>query len=144
MAELATIARPYAEALFKATGTDEAALSELLEKQLDSERSNQLIAGVQYEPREGLRAQASTYYYDRTALITRTRPQTRKPSMYRVLLLNDDYTPMEFVVHVLEKFFHKGRQEATDIMLTVHKKGVGMCGVFTYEVAEAKVMVPAL
>ncbi|MFM7084280.1 MAG: ATP-dependent Clp protease adapter ClpS [Hyphomicrobium sp.] len=75
----------------------------------------------------------------KTGLVTKTRPKTKKPSLYKVLLLNDDYTPMEFVVHVLEKFFHKGRQEATDIMLTIHKKGVGMCGVFTYEVAEAKV-----
>jgi len=75
----------------------------------------------------------------KTGIVTKTRPKTKKPSLYKVLLLNDDYTPMEFVVHVLEKFFHKGRQEATDIMLTVHRKGVGICGVFTYEVAEAKV-----
>lgn len=77
----------------------------------------------------------------KTGLVTKTRPKTKKPSLYKVFLLNDDYTPMEFVVHVLEKFFHKGRQEATDIMLTVHRKGVGMCGVFTYEVAEAKVTI---
>jgi len=75
----------------------------------------------------------------KTGIVTKTRPKTKKPSLYKVLLLNDDYTPMEFVVHVLEKCFHKGRQEATDIMLTVHRKGVGICGVFTYEVAEAKV-----
>jgi ATP-dependent Clp protease adaptor protein ClpS len=75
----------------------------------------------------------------KTGIVTKTRPKTKKPSLYKVLLLNDDYTPMEFVVHVLEKFFQKGRQEATDIMLTVHRKGVGICGVFTYEVAEAKV-----
>ena len=59
--------------------------------------------------------------------------------MYRVLILNDDYTPMEFVVLILEKFFNKNRQEATDIMLHVHRRGVGVCGVFTYEVAETKV-----
>ena len=72
-------------------------------------------------------------------VVTRTRPRTMKPSMYKVLMLNDDYTPMEFVVHVLERFFGKGREEATQIMLQVHHKGVGVCGVFSYEVAETKV-----
>lgn len=74
-----------------------------------------------------------------TGVITRTRPKTKKPSLYRVILLNDDYTPMEFVVHVLEKYFNKNRQEATQIMLHVHQKGAGTCGVYTYEVAETKV-----
>lgn len=74
-----------------------------------------------------------------TGVVTRTRQKTKKPSMYKVLLLNDDYTPMEFVVHVLERFFGKGREEATRIMLHVHQKGVGVCGVYTYEVAETKV-----
>ncbi len=74
-----------------------------------------------------------------TAVITRTKTQTRRPSMYRVLLLNDDYTPMEFVVAVLKKYFNKGPEEATRIMLHVHQHGVGECGVFTYEVAETKV-----
>jgi len=74
-----------------------------------------------------------------TAVITRTKPQVKRPSLYRVLLLNDDYTPMEFVVHVLEYFFSKSREEATEIMLHVHQHGVGECGVFTYEVAETKV-----
>ena len=74
-----------------------------------------------------------------TAVITRTKPQTKRPSLYRVLLLNDDYTPMEFVVHVLERFFSKNRDEANRIMLHVHHHGVGECGVFTYEVAETKV-----
>lgn len=74
-----------------------------------------------------------------TGVLLKTRPKTKKPSMYKVLLLNDDYTPMEFVVHVLERFFNKNRQEATDIMLHVHRRGVGICGVFTYEVAETKV-----
>ncbi len=68
-----------------------------------------------------------------------TRVKTSKPSMYKVLLLNDDYTPMDFVVHILEKFFNKNTQEATEIMMQVHKRGAGLCGVFTYEVAEAKV-----
>ncbi len=72
-------------------------------------------------------------------VLTRTRLSTKKPSMYRVLLLNDDFTPMDFVVHVLERFFSKTREEATDIMLQVHRKGVGTCGVYTYEVAETKV-----
>lgn len=74
-----------------------------------------------------------------TAVITKTKPQTKRPSMYRVLILNDDYTPMEFVVHILERFFAKSRQEATRIMLHVHRRGVGICGVYTYEVAETKV-----
>ncbi len=74
-----------------------------------------------------------------TAVITRTKPKTKKPSLYRVLILNDDYTPMEFVVHVLERFFQKNREDATRIMLHVHNHGVGECGVFTYEVAETKV-----
>jgi ATP-dependent Clp protease adaptor protein ClpS len=70
---------------------------------------------------------------------TRTLTRTKKPSLYRVLLLNDDYTPMEFVVYVLERFFNKTREEATTIMLHVHQNGVGVCGIFTYEVAETKV-----
>lgn len=74
-----------------------------------------------------------------TGLITRTRPKTKKPSLYKVLLLNDDYTPQEFVVYVLERFFNKGIEEATRIMLHVHHKGVGICGVYTFEIAETKV-----
>lgn len=70
---------------------------------------------------------------------TKSRTETKKPSLYRVLLLNDDYTPMEFVVFVLERFFNKSREDATEIMLHVHLHGVGLCGVFTYEVAETKV-----
>ncbi len=74
-----------------------------------------------------------------TAVITKTKPQTKRPSLYRVLILNDDYTPMEFVVHVLERFFSKDREAATRIMLHVHHHGIGECGVYTYEVAETKV-----
>ncbi|MFD2262158.1 ATP-dependent Clp protease adapter ClpS [Lacibacterium aquatile] len=74
-----------------------------------------------------------------TGVVVKTKPKTKKPSMYKVLMLNDDYTPMEFVVHVLERFFQKNRDEATRIMMHVHQKGVGLCGVFTYEVAETKV-----
>jgi len=74
-----------------------------------------------------------------TAVITKTKPQTKRPSMYRVLILNDDYTPMEFVVHVLERFFGKDHEAATRIMLHVHHHGIGECGIYTYEVAETKV-----
>lgn len=76
---------------------------------------------------------------EQTGLLLKTRPKTKKPSMYKVLLLNDDYTPMEFVIHVLERFFNKNAQEATDVMLHVHRRGVGLCGIYTYEVAETKV-----
>jgi ATP-dependent Clp protease adaptor protein ClpS len=74
-----------------------------------------------------------------TAVITKTKPQTKRPNMYRVLILNDDYTPMEFVVHVLERFFGRDHEAATRIMLHVHHHGIGECGVYTYEVAETKV-----
>ena len=74
-----------------------------------------------------------------TGLLTRTVAKTKKPSMYKVLMLNDDYTPMEFVVHVLKRFFRMTTEQATRVMLQVHQKGVGVCGVFTYEVAETKV-----
>lgn len=69
----------------------------------------------------------------------RTSTDVKEPAMYKVLLLNDDYTTMEFVVHVLMTVFHKNVEVATQIMLNVHKKGVGLCGVYTYEVAETKV-----
>ena len=74
-----------------------------------------------------------------TAVITKTKTQTKKPNLYRVLLLNDDYTPMEFVVLVLQRFFKMDMEAATRVMLHVHQKGVGVCGVFSYEVAETKV-----
>ena len=74
-----------------------------------------------------------------TGVVVKAKPKTKKPSMYKVLMLNDDYTPMEFVVHILERFFNKNRSEATRIMLHVHRRGVGVCGVYTYEVAETKV-----
>ncbi len=72
-------------------------------------------------------------------IATRTRSKTKKPSLYKVLMLNDDYTPMEFVVLVLQRFFKMGMEDATRVMLHVHQKGVGVCGIFTYEVAETKV-----
>ena len=74
-----------------------------------------------------------------TGVVVKPKPKAKKPSMYKVLMLNDDYTPMEFVVMVLERFFNKSHEEATRIMLHVHQKGIGVCGVFTYEVAETKV-----
>ena len=73
-------------------------------------------------------------------VVTKTKPKTKKPSMYRVLLLNDDYTSMEFVIHVLERYFNKDQQEATQIMLHVHQKGIGVCGIYPFEIAETKVM----
>ncbi len=72
-------------------------------------------------------------------IATRTRTRTKKPTPYRVLMLNDDYTPMEFVVLVLQRFFRMNMEEATRVMLHVHQRGVGVCGVFSYEVAETKV-----
>ena len=74
-----------------------------------------------------------------TGTATKTRTKTKRPNLYRVLLLNDDYTPMEFVVLVLQDVFNKSREEAMQIMMHVHQKGVGECGVFPYEVAETKV-----
>jgi ATP-dependent Clp protease adaptor protein ClpS len=74
-----------------------------------------------------------------TSVITKVKPRTKRPNLYRVLILNDDYTPMEFVVHVIERFFNKDVETATKIMLHVHQHGIGECGIFTYEVAETKV-----
>lgn len=73
-------------------------------------------------------------------IATKAKPKTKKPSMYKVIMLNDDYTPMEFVVMVLQDVFRKTQDEATQIMLNVHKRGVGVCGVYTYEIAETKVV----
>jgi ATP-dependent Clp protease adaptor protein ClpS len=73
-----------------------------------------------------------------TGVVTKSRAKTKKPAMYKVLMLNDDYTPMEFVVHVLERFFAKTHEDAVRIMLHVHHRVVGVCGLFTYEIAEAK------
>jgi ATP-dependent Clp protease adaptor protein ClpS len=74
-----------------------------------------------------------------TQVITRVKTRTQKPKLYKVLLLNDDYTPMEFVVQVLEDIFNKSTEDAYTIMMHVHMNGVGVCGVFTFEVAETKV-----
>lgn len=69
-----------------------------------------------------------------------TNPKTKIPALYRVLMMNDDYTPMEFVIEVLEKFFQKNREAATEIMLHVHQRGVGVCGIYAYDLAETKAM----
>jgi ATP-dependent Clp protease adaptor protein ClpS len=76
---------------------------------------------------------------DRGVALAEAAPETKVPPLYRVVLLNDDYTPMEFVVEVLERFFAMNRQMATRVMLEVHTRGKGICGVFTYEIAETKV-----
>jgi ATP-dependent Clp protease adaptor protein ClpS len=76
---------------------------------------------------------------DHGAVVEEARPKVKRPSLYRVILLNDDYTPMEFVVQVLQKVFGLDRNTATRIMLEVHTKGKGICGVYTYEIAETKV-----
>ncbi len=76
---------------------------------------------------------------DQLGVATKTRTKPKKPSMFKVLLLNDDYTPMEFVVMVLKRFFTMDLEQATRVMLHVHQKGVGVCGIFPYEIAETKV-----
>ena len=78
-------------------------------------------------------------YDPSSGVVIESKPKTKKPSMYKVLMLNDDYTPMEFVVHVLKRFFRMTTEQATRVMLHVHQKGVGICGVYTYEIAETKV-----
>ena len=76
---------------------------------------------------------------DQVGVATKTRAKPKKPSMFKVLMLNDDYTPMEFVVIVLKRFFHMDLEQATRVMLHVHQRGVGVCGIFPYEIAETKV-----
>ena len=73
-----------------------------------------------------------------TGIVTKTRPKTKKPSMYKVLLLNDDYTPMEFVIDILISFFLHNEEQATQIMLAVHTQGKGVCGIYTKDIAETK------
>jgi ATP-dependent Clp protease adaptor protein ClpS len=76
---------------------------------------------------------------DQVGIATKTRTRPKKPSMFKVLMLNDDYTPMEFVVMTLKRFFNMNLEQATRVMLHVHQKGVGVCGIFPYEIAETKV-----
>ena len=80
-------------------------------------------------------------HHDDGLAVQESRPKLKKPPMYQVVLLNDDFTPMEFVVLVLERFFSKDRSQATRIMLHVHTKGKGMCGTFVREIAETKVAI---
>ena len=77
---------------------------------------------------------------DRGLAVEESKPEVKRPPMYKVLLLNDDFTPMEFVVHILEKFFSMERHKATQVMLAVHTEGQGVCGTFTRDIAESKVM----
>ncbi len=76
--------------------------------------------------------------YQRGLVVEETKPRLKRPPLYKVVLLNDDYTPMEFVVEILQTFFRMNRSQATQIMLHVHTRGKGVCGVFTYEIAETK------
>jgi ATP-dependent Clp protease adaptor protein ClpS len=95
-------------------------------------------AGVRLGPGEDEGGGEGGSRFD-TGTITRVKPKTKRPSLYRVLLLNDDYTPMEFVVLILQDVFNKTREDAMRVMLHVHNQGVGECGVFPFEVAETKV-----
>src|SRR6185503_12394811 len=90
-------------------------------------------------PNDPQTSRPDTAHPDHGVVVHKARPQVKQPPLYQVVLLNDDYTPMEFVVDVLEKFFALNRPTATRIMLEVHTKGKGVCGVFTYEIAETKV-----
>jgi ATP-dependent Clp protease adaptor protein ClpS len=96
-------------------------------------------AQIGFDPRMGDEGRAGGPGNPATSVITKVKPKTKRPNLYRVLILNDDYTPMEFVVHVLEKFFQMDVEAATKVMLHVHHHGIGECGVFTYEIAETKV-----
>lgn len=78
-------------------------------------------------------------YSPATGIATKTRKKTQRPKLYKVLLLNDDFTPMDFVVHVLQRFFRMTLEHATQVMLNVHQQGIGMCGIFPHDIAETKV-----
>ena len=82
---------------------------------------------------------ATKFDPDGGALLQERKEKLKPPPMYKVLLLNDDYTPMEFVVATIQKFFNKSREQATQIMLKVHQQGVGVCGVYPKDVATTKV-----
>lgn len=86
-----------------------------------------------------LSSQLPDHRPDSGVAVAEALPKVRQPPLFRVLLLNDDYTPMEFVVDILERFFAMNRNDATRVMLEVHTRGQGVCGVFTYEIAETKV-----
>ena len=82
--------------------------------------------------------QRNSQEYQRGLVVEDAKPRLKRPSLYKVVLLNDDYTPMEFVVEILQTFFRMNRSQATQVMLHVHTRGKGVCGVFTYEIAETK------
>jgi len=94
-----------------------------------------LIAG----PTETTMSDAPNGSGNDTSILTKTKSKTQRPPLYKVMLLNDDYTPMEFVVHILERFFGLNHAQSFEIMLAVHKKGLAVVGVFSYEIAETKV-----
>ncbi|HSR62015.1 MAG TPA: ATP-dependent Clp protease adapter ClpS [Gammaproteobacteria bacterium] len=84
-------------------------------------------------------SEKTDHSYDDGLALQESKPKLKRPPLYKVILNNDDYTPMDFVVHILETFFSKDRENATRIMLEVHTRGIGICGIFTYEIAETKV-----
>lgn len=84
-------------------------------------------------------SEKTDHSYDDGLALQESKPKLKRPPLYKVILNNDDYTPMDFVVHILEIFFSKDRENATRIMLEVHTRGIGICGIFTYEIAETKV-----
>ena len=73
-----------------------------------------------------------------SSIVLEEKPKLKKPPLYKVIMLNDDYTPMEFVIEMLQKYFSKSQEQATEIMLHIHQKGIGICGLYTYEIAESK------
>ena len=73
-----------------------------------------------------------------SSIVLEEKPKLKKPPLYKVIMLNDDYTPMEFVIEMLQTYFSKLQEQATDIMLHIHQKGIGICGLYTYEIAESK------
>ena len=73
-----------------------------------------------------------------SSIVLEEKPKLKKPPLYKVIMLNDDYTPMEFVIEMLQTYFSKSQEQATEIMLHIHQKGIGICGLYTYEIAESK------
>ena len=73
-----------------------------------------------------------------SSIVLEEKPKLKKPPLYKVIMLNDDYTPMEFVIEMLQTYFSKSQEQATQIMLHIHQKGIGICGLYTYEIAESK------
>ena len=101
--------------------------------------ANPYIAGMNLRPTAGPDDDDDRDRRGGTGVATKTKPKTKQPALYKVLMLNDDYTPMEFVVLTLQRFFRMTIEDATRVMLSVHQRGVGVCGIFTYEVAGTQV-----